>query len=110
LPTLRHLAVIAAVPFVLALATAQQQAQQPQQPQQPRISTRTVPVLTVDGLQFRDLNRSGRLDPFEDWRLSSAARAADLVPRLSLAQKAGLMAHGTAPSNLPGPLGAIGTG
>jgi beta-glucosidase len=107
LPILRHLAVIAAVQAVLVLATAQQQ---PQQPQQCQISTRTVPVLTADGLRFRDLNRNGHLDPFEDWRLPPSTRAADLVPRLSLAQKAGLMVHGTAPSNLPGPMGAIGTG
>lgn len=57
----------------------------------------TSPVLTIDGKQFRDLNRDGVLDPYEDWRLTSAARARDLVSRMSLEEKAGAAVHGTAP-------------
>lgn len=69
------------------------------QPQpQPRLGTRSVPVLSVDGLRFRDLNRDGRLEPFEDWRLPAADRAADLTGRLSLEEKAGLMMHASAPA------------
>ncbi|MFV3130837.1 glycoside hydrolase family 3 protein [Niveispirillum sp. KHB5.9] len=55
------------------------------------------PVLAVDGLSFRDLNRDGRLDPYEDWRVSPQVRAADLVGRMTLAEKAGEAVHGTAP-------------
>jgi beta-glucosidase len=55
-------------------------------------------MLQVDGLQFRDLDRNGRLDPYEDWRLSPARRAADLVARMDLAGKAGLLMHGTLPA------------
>ncbi|MDU0313574.1 glycoside hydrolase family 3 N-terminal domain-containing protein [Phycicoccus sp. M110.8] len=46
-----------------------------------------------DGVEYRDLNRNGRMDPFEDPRLSVEERVADLLPRLSLEEKAGLMFH-----------------
>ena len=66
---------------------------------QPHLGTRTIPLIHAAGLQFRDLNRNGRLEPYEDWRLSSAARAADLLSRMTLEEKAGAMMHGTAPSS-----------
>jgi len=53
--------------------------------------------LSVDGLLFRDLDRNGKLSPFEDWRLAPDIRAADIVGRMSLAEKAGAVLHGTAP-------------
>ncbi|HET8765935.1 MAG TPA: glycoside hydrolase family 3 N-terminal domain-containing protein [Pedococcus sp.] len=46
-----------------------------------------------DGVEYRDLNRNGRMDPFEDPRLPVEERVADLLPRLSLEEKAGLMFH-----------------
>lgn len=46
-----------------------------------------------DGTVFRDLDHDGLMAPFEDPRLPAAARVADLLPRLSLAEKAGLMFH-----------------
>ncbi|MFM0157562.1 glycoside hydrolase family 3 protein [Paraburkholderia sediminicola] len=57
----------------------------------------TLNLISKDGLKFKDMNRSGQLEPYEDWRLSADARARDLVSRLTLAEKAGLMMHGTAP-------------
>lgn len=66
--------------------------------QQPVLGSRSVPVIEVDGLKFRDLNRDGKLEPFEDWRLPASARATDLVSRLSLEEKAGLMMHASAPA------------
>ena len=65
---------------------------------QPALGSHSAPVIEVDGLKFRDLNRDGKLEPFEDWRLSAEARAADLVSRLSLEEKAGLMMHASAPA------------
>ncbi|MBN1583091.1 MAG: glycoside hydrolase family 3 C-terminal domain-containing protein [Anaerolineae bacterium] len=50
-------------------------------------------VLEVDGLQFKDLNKNGRLDPYEDWRLSVEERVTDLVAQMTLEEKAGLMVH-----------------
>ncbi len=40
---------------------------------------------------FKDMNANGQLDPWEDWRLPAAERAADLAPQLTLEQMAGLM-------------------
>lgn len=44
-----------------------------------------------DGTRFRDLNGNGVMDPYEDPRLSADERAADLVARMSLEEKCGLM-------------------
>src|SRR5207249_11908388 len=55
-----------------------------------------APLLQQDGLRFRDLNRNGVLDPYEDFRLSPEQRARDLVARMTLEEKAGAMMHGTA--------------
>jgi beta-glucosidase len=49
--------------------------------------------LTVDGLKFRDLNGSGTLDKYEDWRYSAVCRAKDLVTRMTVPQKVGLMSE-----------------
>jgi hypothetical protein len=65
-------------------------------------------LLTVDGLTFKDLDRNGKLDPYEDWRLPAEVRVADLVQRTSLEELAGLMVHGTLPSS--GPLAPLGVG
>jgi beta-glucosidase len=58
---------------------------------QTAIGVRSKGVLTVSGYRFRDANGNGHLEPYEDWRLSAAARVADLVPRMTLEQKAGMM-------------------
>lgn len=50
-------------------------------------------AVATDGTLYRDLNHNGRLDPFEDPRLNTAERTEDLLGRLSLAEKAGLMFH-----------------
>ncbi|MEO5817912.1 MAG: glycoside hydrolase family 3 N-terminal domain-containing protein [Gemmatimonadaceae bacterium] len=64
---------------------------------QPIVQSATVPILTIGGSRFRDLNKNGALDPYEDWRLSSATRAADLVGRMTTEEKVGAAVHGTAP-------------
>lgn len=46
-----------------------------------------------DGVRFRDLNRNGVMDPFEDPRLAVPDRVSDLLWRLSLEEKVGLMFH-----------------
>ncbi|MGC3948061.1 MAG: glycoside hydrolase family 3 N-terminal domain-containing protein [Chryseolinea sp.] len=52
-----------------------------------------VKILTVDRLGFKDLNKNGQLDPYEDWRLSADERARDLASKLSIEQIAGLMLY-----------------
>ena len=64
-----------------------------------------VQILEVDGLKFKDLNRNGVLDKYEDWRLSAEVRAADLAKQLSKEEIAGLMlysAHQAIPANEKG--------
>src|SRR5213594_3635604 len=68
-----------------------------------------APVLQQNGLQFKDLNRNGVLDPYEDWRLSPDQRARDLVSRMTLEEKAGTMMHGTVRA-VGGPMAAAGMG
>ncbi|MEO5683896.1 MAG: glycoside hydrolase family 3 N-terminal domain-containing protein [Chitinophagaceae bacterium] len=58
---------------------------------QPALGYRTVKLLTVGGLQFKDLNRNGRLDTYEDWRLTNEQRTKDLLARMSIQEKVGFM-------------------
>lgn len=58
---------------------------------QPQLVSRSAQLLDQEGLQFKDLNRNGQLDKYEDWRLSNEERASDLLARMSLEQKAGFM-------------------
>jgi beta-glucosidase len=46
-----------------------------------------------DGLVFRDLNKNGRLDPYEDPRRPIGERIEDLLARMTLEEKAGMMFH-----------------
>lgn len=71
-------------------------------------TTSGVKILAVDGFSFKDLNKNGKLDKYEDWRLTVDERAKDLASKLSVEQIAGLMlysAHQAIPA-MPGPMGA----
>ena len=60
-----------------------------------------VRILEDNGYAFKDMNRNGILDPYEDWRLPAAERAADLAQRLSIEEIAGMMlysSHQSVPS------------
>jgi beta-glucosidase len=52
-----------------------------------------IKLLTVDGFAFKDLNKNGKLDKYEDWRLPVDVRAKDLASKLSIEQIAGLMLY-----------------
>ncbi|MEP7323797.1 MAG: glycoside hydrolase family 3 N-terminal domain-containing protein [Saprospiraceae bacterium] len=58
---------------------------------QPNLGYRSVKVLTQNGLLFKDLNRNGLLDQYEDWRLTVEVRAKDLLSKMSVEEKAGFM-------------------
>lgn len=60
-----------------------------------------VDILTVDRLAFKDLNKNGELDAYEDWRLPVEDRATDLAKKMSLEQIAGLMLYSSHQS-IPG--------
>ena len=59
----------------------------------PELGYTSAPILESRGYAFKDLNRSGRLEPYEDWRLPSEERARDLASRLSIEEIAGLMLY-----------------
>ena len=59
-----------------------------------------VKLLTVDGKDFKDMNRNGKLDKFEDWRLTPQQRAEDLAQQISIDQIAGLMLYSMHQRNL----------
>lgn len=52
-----------------------------------------VKIITVDGKAFKDFNGTGRLEPYEDWRLPMEERARDLASKLSIDEIAGLMLY-----------------
>ncbi|CAN5128606.1 glycoside hydrolase family 3 N-terminal domain-containing protein [soil metagenome] len=55
--------------------------------------TSGLKLLTDKGLAFKDLNRNGKLDKYEDWRLPVDVRAKDLASKLTVDQIAGLMLY-----------------
>jgi beta-glucosidase len=68
-----------------------------------------VKILTVKRLAFKDLDKSGKLDPYEDWRLPAEERAKDLASKMTVEQIAGLMlysAHQSVPMGGGGMFGA----
>ena len=89
--------------FVVAGASPEARAAEGALPQ-PVIGARVVGTLQADGLVFRDLNKNGKLDAYEDWRRPVAERVEDLVAQMTLEEKAGLM---VGPSLAMGPGGAV---
>ncbi len=65
--------------------------------QQAELVTENLELLQVDNYFFKDHNKNGRLDDYEDWRLSAEERAAHLVSLMTVEEKAGAMLHGTLP-------------
>ncbi|NBC03918.1 MAG: glycoside hydrolase family 3 protein [Bacteroidetes bacterium] len=52
--------------------------------------------IIVDGERFRDLNKNGELDPYEDFRQPVELRVEDLLSQMTVEEKAGLMFHSPA--------------
>ncbi len=50
-----------------------------------------VKIIQADGFAFKDLNKNGALDIYEDWRMPVADRAKDLAAKMTVEQIAGLM-------------------
>ena len=50
-----------------------------------------APIIKIDSLTFRDLNKNGKLDIYEDDRNSTEARVNDLLSQMTLEEKAGTM-------------------
>ena len=67
----------------------------------PTLTYVDVPLLHEGVKSFKDHNRNGVLDPYEDWRLSPEERAADLAAKLAPEYLSGLMTIGHT-VNVPG--------
>jgi len=63
-----------------------------------------IKIITANRFAFKDLNRNGKLDRYEDWRLSPEERAADLASKMSVEQMAGLMLY-SGHQSIPGTRG-----
>lgn len=50
-----------------------------------------TPILEVDGLKFKDMNKNGTLDVYEDWRVDTDARVADLIAQMTPEEEVGLL-------------------
>ena len=58
--------------------------------------TSGVEILRIDGYAFKDLNKNGRLDVYEDWRQKVESRVADLASQMTVEQICGLMLYSRA--------------
>jgi beta-glucosidase len=58
---------------------------------QPVLGYRSVSIIEKHGLKFKDLNKNGKLDKYEDWRLSADERSKNLLSQMSVEEKAGFM-------------------
>jgi len=58
---------------------------------QPVLGNRSVDVIQVDNFQFKDLNKNNKLDIYEDWRQPVDARVSDLIHKMTLEEKVGML-------------------
>jgi beta-glucosidase len=66
-----------------------------------------VKLITDKGFAFKDLNKNGKLDRYEDWRLNAEERAKNLASQMSIEQIAGLMLY-SAHQAIPAKAGRFG--
>ena len=53
--------------------------------------TKPNPIITVNGFTFSDLNKNGKLDRYEDYRLSTQDRIQDLINQMTDEEKASML-------------------
>jgi beta-glucosidase len=53
--------------------------------------TKPNPIITVNGFTFSDLNKNGKLDRYEDYRLSTQDRIQDLINQMTDDEKASML-------------------
>ena len=70
--------------FAINLANAQK-------PVQSVLGYRSVKILKINNLEFKDLNKNDKLDKYEDWRLPNEVRIKDLLSMMTLEEKIGFM-------------------
>ena len=68
-----------------------------------------VSIIAKREFAFKDLNKNGKLDKYEDWRLSVDERARDLASIMSIEQISGLMLYSAHQAIPAGGRGAFGS-
>lgn len=58
---------------------------------QPELGYKNISILEKGKYQFKDLNKNGKLDKYEDWRLSPEERTLDLLSQMTIDEKIGFM-------------------
>jgi beta-glucosidase len=58
---------------------------------QAQLGYRSAKIIKKAGLEFKDLNKNGKLDAYEDWRLPVETRVQDLISKMSIEEKVGFM-------------------
>lgn len=82
---------VGALTLILAACSQKAPVKEAHSYEQPELEARGAELLTVEGYQFKDLNKNGKLDAYEDWRLPTAERVDDLVEQMTLEEKVGFM-------------------
>ncbi len=77
--------------LLVSVISCRQTKDQDKKTEQAVLGHRSAKLLDTDGYQFKDLNKNGKLDAYEDWRLPYEERSKNLVSLMSLEQKAGFM-------------------
>lgn len=62
-----------------------------QKTSQAKLGFRSAQIIKKAGLEFKDLNKNDKLDPYEDWRLPVETRVQDLISKMSIEEKVGFM-------------------
>lgn len=62
---------------------------------EPSIGVTVRNAIRVNGKYFRDANGNGALDPYEDWRKTPSERADDLIAKMDIDEKVGMMVINT---------------
>lgn len=58
---------------------------------QAQLGYRSAKIIKKGGFIFKDLNKNGKLDAYEDWRLPVDTRVQDLISKMSIEEKVGFM-------------------
>ncbi|PLS08505.1 glycoside hydrolase family 3 protein [Neobacillus cucumis] len=77
--------------MILPNASAQQGKSNGNKQNAPEVEAKAKNILVQGEKRFKDLNNNDRLDPYENWQLPIDARVKDLVNKMTLAEKAGMM-------------------
>ena len=58
---------------------------------QPVLGAKSTKIIKSGNLEFKDLNKNGKLDKYEDWRLPTDVRVKDLLSKMTVEEKVGFM-------------------